>query len=253
MLGIFKVNIALQSSAASKVHVVRDEMLRLLRRVMSFFVQPGEIRAVEDVLEVDYTDPGKQVFDEELFIGDSALALICHQSDNEGKEPEMSSAYDHMRAFHSAFVVKLIKAFPFNSKALQLLSFLDPEKVLSILLRNVQEPCDKFAVTCDNDAVVMEFREFLSDPAAVAKRYMLWARAVCMQCTLVWVRTNIDTVYCITRNFQCNLNLGKQAQKTFRCYLILGAREVVRSTLISFCTMLRTNKSILRILGVTIN
>ena len=38
MLGIFdKVNVALQSSAASKVHAVRDEMLRLLRRVMSFF------------------------------------------------------------------------------------------------------------------------------------------------------------------------------------------------------------------------
>ena len=25
------------------------------------------------------------------------------------------------------------------------------------------------------------------------------------------------THYCITRNFQCHLNLGKQAQKTFRC------------------------------------
>ena len=79
----------------------------------------------------------------------------------------MSSAYDHMRAFHLAFDVKLIKAFPFNSNALQLLSFLDPEKVLSIPLRNVQELCDKFAVTCGNDAVVMEFREFLSDPAAM--------------------------------------------------------------------------------------
>ena len=33
--------------------------------------------------------------------------------------------------------------------------------------------------------------------------------------------------YCITRNFQCNLNLGKQAHKTFRCYFILGVREVV--------------------------
>ena len=59
--------------------------------------------------------------------------------------------------------------------------------------------------------------------------------------------------YCITLNFQCNLNLGKQAQKTFRCYLILGVRDVVRSTLRSFCTVLRTNESILRILGVTIN
>ena len=115
-----------------------SEMLRIFDKVnvalQSFFAQPGEIRAVEDVLEVDYTDPGKQVFDEELFMGDSALALICHQSDNEGEEPEMSPAYDHMRAFHLAFVVKLIKAFPFNSKALQLLSFLDPEKVLSIPL-----------------------------------------------------------------------------------------------------------------------
>ena len=27
---------------------------------------------------------------------------------------------------------------------------------------------------------------------------------------------------CITRNFQCNLNLGKQAQKTFRRYFTLG-------------------------------
>ena len=42
--------------------------------------------------------------------------------------------------------------------------------------------------------------------------------------------------YCMTQNFQCNLNLGKQAQKTFRCYFILGGREVIRSTLRSFCT-----------------
>ena len=61
------------------------------------------------------------------------------------------------------------------------------------------------------------------------------------------------TNYCITQNFQCDLNLGKQAQKTFQCYLILGVREVVRSTLRSFCTVLRTNESILRILGVSIN
>ena len=53
--------------------------------------------------------------------------------------------------------------------------------------------------------------------------------------------------------FQCNLNLGKQAQKTFRCYLILGVQEVVRSTLRSFCTVPKTNESILRILGVTIS
>ena len=60
-------------------------------------------------------------------------------------------------------------------------------------------------------------------------------------------------VYCITQNFQCNVNLCKQAQKTFRCYLILGMREVVQSTLRSFCTVLRTNELILRILDVTIN
>ena len=59
--------------------------------------------------------------------------------------------------------------------------------------------------------------------------------------------------YCITRSFHCNLNLGEQTQKTFWCYLILGVREVVRSTLRSFCTVLRTNESILRVLGVTIN
>ena len=41
-------------------------------------------------------------------------------------------------------------------------------------------------------------------------------------------------IYCTTRNFQFNLNLGEQAQKNFRGNLILGVQEVIRSTLRSF-------------------
>ena len=40
-------------------------------------------------------------------------------------------------------------------------------------------------------------------------------------------RATIVAVYCIARNFRCNLNLGKQAQKIFRCYFISGVREVI--------------------------
>jgi hypothetical protein len=65
MLAIFDmVNVAMQSSAASKVRVVRAEMLQLLRRVLSIFVQPGEIRAAGDLTNLEFTDAGKQVLDE---------------------------------------------------------------------------------------------------------------------------------------------------------------------------------------------
>ena len=59
--------------------------------------------------------------------------------------------------------------------------------------------------------------------------------------------------YCTTRNFQFNLNLGKQAQKNlsgllnFKC---AGGRTIDTE---KFCIVLRTNESILRILGVPIN
>ena len=168
MLAIFdKVNVSLQSSTASKVHFIQSEITLFLRRVLSCFVQPGEIRAADDLTKVEYSDPAKQVLDEDLFVGDRALAVLCHLADIEGEEPETKQAYDRIRNFHSAFVTKLLKTFPFSSKTLELLNFLDPEKVLTIPLRKVSELCNTFAVSSNQEAIPMEFREFLSDPAAI--------------------------------------------------------------------------------------
>ena len=61
MMDMFdKINMALQSSSTAMIHTIRDMMTRLLRRVLALFMQPGEIRAAEDLTTVPYADKRKQ-------------------------------------------------------------------------------------------------------------------------------------------------------------------------------------------------
>jgi hypothetical protein len=85
MLAVFdKVNISLQLSSITKVQAIQSDMTQLLKRMLSFLIRPGEIRAVDDLTKVEYSNPSKQLQDDNLFVDDRALALLCHLSDNEG-------------------------------------------------------------------------------------------------------------------------------------------------------------------------
>ena len=102
----------------------------------------------------------------------------------------------------------------------------------------------------DNEHCDPNFVSRLSSASSVLQGWKK-GQALVKEFKATWQR-----YYCITQNFRCNLNFGKQAQKTFQCYFVLGVQEVVpiiSSTLRSFYTALRPNESILRILGVTIN
>ena len=134
---------------------------------MPCFVQLGEICAADDLTKVEYSDPAKHILNENLFVGDRPLALLCHLNDNKGEEHEIKQAYDRIRSLHSTFVMKLLKTFRFSYKILELLSLFDPAKVLTITLRKVSELCSTFAVSSNQEAMPIGFREFLSDRAAM--------------------------------------------------------------------------------------
>ena len=168
MLAIFdKVNVSLQSSSISKVRAIQSEMIQLLKRMLSFLIHPGEIRSVDDLTKVEYSDQSKQLQDDDLFVGDRALALLCHLSDNEGEVSTTRDVYAAIRKFHAAFIKKLLKAFQFSSRTFTLLSYLDPTKVMQAPLATAGELCSTFAVPSDREQVQLEFREFLSDAACM--------------------------------------------------------------------------------------
>lgn len=168
MLAVFdKVNISLQLSSITKVQAIQSDMTQLLKRMLSFLIRPGEIRAVDDLTKVEYSNPSKQLQDDNLFVDDRALALLCHLSDNEGQVSATRDIYAAIRNFQAAFIKKLLKTFQFSSRTFTLLSYLDPSKVMQAPLAIAGELCSTFTVPSDREQVQLEFREFLSDAACM--------------------------------------------------------------------------------------
>lgn len=106
MLDVFdKVNVSLQSSSISKVQAIQSEMTQLLNRMLSFLIDPGEITVADDLTKVEYSDPSKQLEDDEVFVGDHALALLCHLSDNKGQVATTRDVYVAIHATQDLLIL----------------------------------------------------------------------------------------------------------------------------------------------------
>ena len=156
-----KFNIYFQTSKTSTIHKLHGESIRLLKTVLSFFLDPSIVRDHSgDLTRIQFTDTAIHLPHSDLFIGDSTSALLLHL-DEEGVTTR--TFYEGVVNFYIAAIKKLIKAFDFKSKNLQALSFLDPcnSQIITQSTFNLIE--QNFSITFDKAAVKLEHREFVLD------------------------------------------------------------------------------------------
>lgn len=149
-----RFNVFFQTSSAATVHKVLGESERLLKTILSFYIDPKVIRLnSSDLTKLNYTDSSNHLPDEKVFIGDNTTALITHLHDNEGEPVKVF--YKKVVNFYEQSIKKQLKVFPFKSQVLHALEFLDPVKSLSI-------PSSVFDTIKEN--VAIEFDKALTKP-----------------------------------------------------------------------------------------
>ena len=83
VLPVFEKFCFFQRSLAATVHKVLGESGRLLKTVLSFFIDPNIIRINScDLTNIDYTNSSNHLLDDQVFIGDDTAALVL---ENEGE------------------------------------------------------------------------------------------------------------------------------------------------------------------------
>ena len=80
-----KFNVYFQTARTSTIHKLHGESLRLLKTILSFFIDPKVIRASsEDLTVIDYENTGSHLSVTDVFVGDSTTALLLHYEEGEG-------------------------------------------------------------------------------------------------------------------------------------------------------------------------
>ena len=162
-LAVFdKFNVFFQTSSTATIHKLHGESERLLKTVLSFFIDPCVLRLnSSDLTKVNYTDPSIHLPEEELFIGDDTAAFILHLRDNEGESVE--GFYKGVVKFYEGFVKKQLKAFDFKSQIFHMLSFLDPIQSQNIPQSTFDLIEDNIPVVFNKAVTKFEHREFVTD------------------------------------------------------------------------------------------
>ena len=121
----FNIILFFQTSSAATIHKVLGESERLLKTVLSFYIDPTVVRGNSSGLtKINYTDSSNHLPDDIIFIGDNTTALLIHLHENEGET--VGVFYEKVVNFYVQFIKKLLKVFPFKSPVLHALEFLDP-------------------------------------------------------------------------------------------------------------------------------
>ena len=103
-----KFNKFFQTSSASTIHKILGESERLLKTVLSFFINSSTIRDnLSDLTKIDYTDSSTHLQNHQVFIGDSTVALITHLEDNECESIE--SFFPDVVTFYERFIKSYLK------------------------------------------------------------------------------------------------------------------------------------------------
>ena len=80
-------NVFFQTSSAATVHKILGESERLLKTVLSFYIDPKVVRLnSSDITKVNYTDSSNYLPGDKVFVGDNTTALLTHLRDNEGEQ-----------------------------------------------------------------------------------------------------------------------------------------------------------------------
>ena len=109
-----KFNVFFQTSSAATIHKVLGESERLLKTVLSFFINPSIIRINSgDLTKIDYTNSSNHLSDDQVFIGDDTVALVVHLKENEGES--VHNFFKGVVKFYECFVKKQLKVFDFKS------------------------------------------------------------------------------------------------------------------------------------------
>jgi hypothetical protein len=158
-----KFNKFFQTSSTSTIHKVLGECERLLKTVLSFFIDSKTIKEnLTDLTKLDYCDSSKQLSNEEIFVGDDTTALTTHLEDNEG-ESIQRIFFPYVVEFFEKFLKKLIKVFDFKSQRLHALGLLDPAKSVTMPGSVFDLIEDNFSIDFDKSLTKLEYREFVCD------------------------------------------------------------------------------------------
>ena len=159
---INKFNIAFQTHA-SRIGTLRSDVRKLLRRLLSNFVEPDVLRSMDDILSINYQDRDQQVKDDELGIGTSTRMLLCGELEDEVVGTRIETRFFRsVREFYETSVTKMLAKFPFSDNIFEDLAFLDPRN------RSLSSPTGMIRLanrftsleTDEIDCLVMELRDY---------------------------------------------------------------------------------------------
>ena len=162
ILAIFnKFNVFFQTAKTSTIHKLHGETLRLLKTVLSFFIDPLVVRTnSDDLTGIAYASSTNHLATQDMFIGDSTTALVLQHQD-EGCN--ITVFYEGAIRFYIAAVKKVLKVYDFRSNILQTLSFLYPGKCQTVPQSTFDAIEEKFPIAFEKATVKLEHREFMLD------------------------------------------------------------------------------------------
>ena len=156
-----KFNVFFQTAKTSTIHKLHGESCRLLKTVLSFFIDPQILRTnSDDLTSIAYANSTNHLSTQDVFIGDSTTALVLHHQD-EGCN--VAVFYEGVIKFYIAAVKKLLKVYDFKSGILQTLSFLNPEKCQTMPQSTFDTVEERIPIAFDKATVKLEHREFMLD------------------------------------------------------------------------------------------
>ena len=129
---------------ATRIGVMKQSILDLLRSYLTNFVKQDVLLAAKDITTVQYTDPRNQVGNNELGIGMATRLLLIENEDEVAGTELEKSFFNVVRLFYQNTVAKILSKFPFKDQTLDDLSILDPCKRLQITPPSVLRLCQRF-------------------------------------------------------------------------------------------------------------
>ena len=129
---------------ATRIGVMKQSILDILRSYLKIFVKQHVLLAAEDITTVQYTDSRNQVGDNELGIGMATRLLLIDNEDEVAGTQLEKSFFNVVRLFYQNTVAKLLSKFPFKDQTLDDLNILDPCKRLVITPPSILRLCQRF-------------------------------------------------------------------------------------------------------------
>ena len=116
-------NTAFQANS-TKIGVMKQSILDLLRSYLANFVKQDILMAVEDITTVTYCDPKSQCGDDDLGIGMATRLLLVENEEEIADTNLEKEFFNVVRVFYQKTVAKIVSKFPFKDQTLDDLKIL---------------------------------------------------------------------------------------------------------------------------------